>query len=367
VGNDNLSSWYCYQGLYAAGYNDLSNAGVVISRLPNETLKWETNLQFNTGIDFSLFRRLTGSIEYFDRKSKDLLFTMPMALSTGFSGIDRNIGDVKNYGVEATLDWAVVSSDFFKWNMNFNATHYRNVITSLPQKEMNAGVFKWREGQSRYDYWGPEYAGVNPANGNDQFWMNIYDTDADGNRVVVDRVLTESTSDISGDEQKKYLGSSIPDVFGGFTNTFQIGGVDLSVMLYYSIGGLMYDTDYSQMAAYRQGFQLHPDLLNAWTPQNTTSNIPRINRNTVDVFSTKYLFDNTFLRLRNVTLGYTFPKRLMNKVGIDVLRLYVQGDNLLTFGSAVKRGTDPEQSVAGTTGNRFPTTKNVSFGVQITL
>ena len=121
------------------------------------------------------------------------------------------------------------------------------------------------------------------------------------------------------------------------------------------------------MAAYRQGFQLHPDLLNAWTPQNTTSNIPRINRNTVDVFSTKYLFDNTFLRLRNVTLGYTFPKRWMNKVGIDVLRLYVQGDNLMTFGKAVRRGTDPEQSVSGTTGNRFPTTKNVSFGVQITL
>ena len=129
----------------------------------------------------------------------------------------------------------------------------------------------------------------------------------------------------------------------------------------------MYDTDYSQMAAYRQGFQLHPDLLNAWTLQNTGSTIPRINRNTVDVFSTKYLFDNTFLRLRNVTLGYTFPKRPMNKMGIDVLRLYVQGDNLLTFGSAVKRGTDPEQSVSGTTSNRFPNTKNVSFGVQITL
>ncbi len=368
VGNDNLSSWYCYQGLYAAGYNDLSNAGVVISRLPNETLKWETNLQFNTGIDFSLFRRLSGSIEYFDRKSKDLLFTMPMAVSTGFSGIDRNIGDVKNYGVEATLDWIVVDKDSFKWNMNFNATHYRNVITSLPQAEMNSGVFKWREGQSRYDYWGPEYAGVNPLNGNDQFWMNVFDTDADGNKVVVDRIITESTSDVSSDDQKKYLGSSIPDVFGGFTNTFQIGGVDLSVMLYYSLGGLMYDTDFSQMAAYRTGFQLHPDLLTgAWTPNNTNATLPRIDKNTVDVFSTKYLYNNTFLRLRNVTLGYTFPKRLMNKVGVNVLRLYVQGDNLLTFGSAVKRGTDPEQSVAGTTNNRFPSTRKLTFGVQITL
>ena len=157
-------------------------------------------------------------------------------------------------------------------------------------------------------------------------------------------------------------------MFGGFTNTFQIGGVDLSVMLYYSIGGLMYDTDYSQMAAYRTGFQLHPDLLTgSWTKDNPNAMLPRINKNTVDVFSTKYLFDNTFLRLRNVTLGYTFPKRLMNKINVDSLRIYVQGDNLLTFGNAVRRGTDPEQSISGTTGNRFPTTKNVSFGVQITL
>lgn len=368
VGNDNLSSWYCYQGLYAAGYNDLSNAGVVISRLPNEGLKWETNLQFNTGIDFSLWRRLTGSIEYFDRKSKDLLFTMPMALSTGFSGIDRNIGDVKNYGVEATFDLAVVNTDKFQWNMNLNMTHYRNVITSLPQEEMNSGYFKWREGQSRYNFWGPEYAGVNPDNGNDQFWMKIYDTDADGNRVVVDKVLTESTSDVTSDDQKMYLGSSIPDLFGGFTNSFQFAGFDLSVMFYYSIGGLLYDTDYSQMAAYRQGFMLHPDLLDkAWTSTNTSGTINRVNKNTVDVFSAKYLFDNTFVRLRNVTLGYSLPKSVLQKINVQQLRIYVQGDNMLTWGSAVKRGTDPEQSISGTTANRFPTTKNISFGVQITL
>ena len=293
---------------------------------------------------------------------------MPMALSTGFSGIDRNIGDVKNYGIEATIDWAVFDTQKFKWNMNLNATSYRNKITSLPQKEMNAGVFKWKEGQSRYDYWGPEYAGVNPANGNDQFWMNIYGTDAEGKSVVVDRVITESTSDVTADSQKKYLGSSIPALFGGFTNTFQFAGFDLSVMIYYSIGGLMYDTDYSQMAAYRTGFQLHPDLLtDAWTPQNTNARLPRINKNTVDVFSAKYLFDNTFVRLRNVTLGYSLPKSILKKAHIDQLRVFVQGDNLLTFGNAARRGTDPEQSVAGTTGNRFPTTKNISFGVQITL
>lgn len=368
VGNDGLSSWYCYQGLYSTGYNDMDNAGVVISRLPNAGLQWETNLQMNVGIDFALFRKLSGSIEYFDRRSKDLLFTMPMAPSTGFSGIERNVGDVSNYGVEFVLDYAVVNNQNFQWNMNFNLTHYENVITSLPQAEISAGVFKWREGQSRYNFWGAKYAGVNPANGNDQYWKNIYATDSEGNRVIVDRILTESTSDVTNDDQKQYLGSSLPDVFGGFTNSFRFYGIDLSVMLYYSIGGLLYDTDYSQMVNYRQGFSLHPDALtDTWTPENTGASLPRLNRNAQDTFSDKYLYNNSFLRLRNVTLGYTLPKKALDKMHMDQLRIFVQGDNLLTFGSAAKRGTDPEQSVSGTTGNRFPTTKNVTFGVQVTF
>ncbi len=368
VGSDQLGSNYLYQGLYGTGYNDYQNAGVLISRLPNETLKWETNLQFNTGIDFALFRRLTGSIEFFNRKSKDLLFTMPMALSTGFSGIDRNVGDVKNYGIEATFDIAVVNNDNFQWNINFNATSYKNVITSLPQSEMTAGVFKWREGQSRYNFWGVEYAGVNPDNGNAQYWMNIFDTDEDGNEVIVDRVITEKTSDVTADNQKKYLGSAIPKVFGGLTNTFAFYGFDISAMLYYSVGGMLYDSDYSQMVNYYRGSSYHPDLLTqAWSETNRNATLPRFNKNTASVFSNQYLYNNSYLRLRNVTLGYSIPRKVLDKVNMDQVRVYVQGDNLLTFGSAVKRGTDPEQSIDGTTNNRFPTTKNVTFGVQVTF
>ena len=203
--------------------------------------------------------------------------------------------------------------------------------------------------------------------------MNVYDNVTDPetgetSRVVVDRVKTESTSDVTSDDQKKYLGSAIPDFYGGFTNTFSWKGFDLSVMLYYSIGGKLYDTDYSQMAAYRRGFMLHPDLLtDSWTPEHTDAKLPRVNRNTVDIFSTKYLFNNSFLRLRNVTLGYSLPKTLLSKINVESCRVYVQGDNLLTFGSAQRRGTDPEQSISGTTSNRFPTTKVFTFGVQITL
>ncbi|MFA5226554.1 MAG: TonB-dependent receptor [Bacteroidales bacterium] len=370
VGNDGLSSWYSYQGLYATGYDDFGKAGVMIERLPNETLKWETNLQFNAGVDFALFNKLTGSFEFFNRKSKDLLFTLPMAPSTGFSGIDRNIGDVQNRGVELQLSWRVMDRENFKWSMDFNATHYKNTITKLPQDEMNSGVFKWREGQSRYNFWGAEWAGVNPQNGNDQWWKNVYKTNEQGERVVSERVLTENFNEVSGDEQKTYLGDAIPKVFGGYTNTFNFYGIDFSFMIYFSIGGKLYDSDYSQMIAYREGFSYHPDILNSWTESNTGSNIARFSKaysNSMGSYSSKYIYDNTFVRLRNVSIGYTLPSSILKKMKFSSFRVYVQGDNLLTFGSAARRGTDPEQSISGTTSNRFPTTKSVTFGLQFSL
>ena len=370
VGNDNLGTYYAYQGLYATGNNDYNNAGVMISRLPNKTLKWESNMQFNVGADFAVFNKLSGSFEWFNRKSKDLLFTMPMAPSTGFSGIDRNIGDVKNYGIEFSLNYAAITTKDFKWTIDLNGTSYKNRITKLPQDEMNSGYFKWREGESRYNFWGLEYAGVNPDTGNDQYWQNIYETNADGEKVLVERRKTEDLNALTSDNQKKYLGDAIPKLFGGFTNNFSYKGIDLSFMIYYSFGGKLYDGDYSQMMAYRTGYSMHPDMLDAWTPENTNAKFPRLSTayaNTMGSYSSKFLYNNTFARLRNVTLGYTLPKSLTYKFQVNSLRFFIQGDNLLTVGSAAKRGTDPEQSVSGTTSNRFPVTKSVSFGLQLNL
>ncbi|MCG6189373.1 TonB-dependent receptor [Maribellus maritimus] len=369
VGNDNLSTMYAYQGLYGTGYNDYGLPGLMISRLPNEGLKWETNLQFNVGLEFTVLNRLTGSLEYFKRQSKDLLFTEPMAPSTGFSGIDKNIGDVENKGVEFDLSWRIIEQNDFSWSMDINATHYKNEITKLPQEEMNSGVFKWREGESRYNFWGAEYAGINPENGNDQWWMNIYET-VGGEEVIADRVLTENQTDVSSDKQKKYLGDALPDVFGGYTNNFKYKGLDLSVMFYYSLGGKLYDSDYSQMMGYRTGFSFHEDVLDAWTPENNTSSVTRLSQafsNSLSSYSSKYIYNNSFVRLRNITLGYTLPQNILSKIDISSLRLFVKGDNLVTWGKAAKRGTDPEQSLSGTTDNRFPTVKSVSVGLQLSL
>lgn len=327
-------------------------------------------MQFNVGVDFALFNKLSGSFEWFNRKSKDLLFTMPMAPSTGFSGIDRNIGDVKNFGIEFSLNYAAISNKDFRWTIDLNGTSYKNRIVKLPQEAINAGYFKWREGESRYNFWGVEYAGVNPENGNDQYWKNVFETNEKGEKVVVDRVKTEDYNEVTSDSQKKYLGDAIPKLFGGFTNNFAYKDLDFSFMIYYSLGGKLYDDDYSQMMSYRLGFSMHPDMLDSWTPENKNASLPRLsyaNANYLNAYTSKFLFNNSFARLRNITLGYTLPRTLTSKIQINTLRLFVQGDNLLTIGSAAKRGTDPEQSISGTTNNRFPVTKTFSFGLQLSL
>ncbi|MCD8178469.1 MAG: hypothetical protein LUE98_14030 [Tannerellaceae bacterium] len=190
----------------------------------------------------------------------------------------------------------------------------------------------------------------------------------DGEKILVDRVLTEDLNELTSDDQKQYLGDAIPKIFGGLTNSFYYKGIDLSFMIYYSIGGKLYDGDYAQMMAYRTGFSMHPDMLEAWSPENRDAKFSRLSSaysNTMGSYTSKFLYDNSFARLRNLTIGYSLPKDITEKFLVNNLRVFIQGDNILTVGNAAKRGTDPEQSISGTTDNRFPATKSISFGLQL--
>lgn len=371
VGNDRIAM-YAYQGLFGTGANDGSYPGMLVSRLPTPDLKWETNLQFNAGINFYLFDRLDGSMEYYVRSSKDLLFARPLPMSTGFGSIDANIANVQNKGFEIELRYLAYKSDNFRWDLNINASHYKNTITSLPQER----VGDWIEGISMYEFFMPEWAGVNPESGNGQWWVNVFKKDGEGNfivdnkgnKIVEERVKTEDYSEVGSRDQKDYRGTSIPDLFGGITNNFQYRNFDFSLFFYYSIGGKMYDSDYAGIMSNREGFAQHIDMLDRWTPENRDSQLPRAShstRNNMGAYSTRFLYDNTFVRLRNIRLGYQLPENLLYGAGLASLNIYAQADNILTFGSAAKRGTDPEQGFGGTTDNRLPPLKSVSLGVRL--
>ncbi|GAA4785301.1 TonB-dependent receptor [Olivibacter ginsenosidimutans] len=358
-GNDNLGIYYAYQGLYAFS-NNLGEAGAVTRRLPTPDLKWETNLNLNLGLDIAILdQRVAATIEYFNRKSKDLLYTQPMAPSTGYSGYDSNIGAVKNTGFDFTLQTVPVRNEQFRWNLDLNLSHFTNKITELPKDRIENGNKLLTVGGSIYDFYLREWAGVDPENG-DPLW---YKADENGHR-------TNETTNVYGEADRFVLGSALPDVVGGLSNSFTYKQFDLSALLSFSLGGKVFDGDYLPLLhqGSSPGRAWSTEMLERWTPEHTDTDVPRLTTSPASSWtqaSSRFLYSASFARLKNVSLGYTFPKTLLGRVGIEQLRIFLQGENLLTFYK--HKGMDPEQTVNGATYYRYPAMRTVSAGIQLTL
>lgn len=353
-GNDNLGYYYAYEGLYTVA-NNLGEGGAYTLRLATPNLKWETNLNLNLGVDFSVLNnRLGGTFEYFQRKSKDLLYPRPLPISSGFSSIDENVGQLKNNGFELSVNATPLIVNNFKWNVNFNLTHYKNEITELPQKEIISGTKKLMVGRSIYDFYIREWAGVDEATGKPQWFKD----DANGNKVKTFN-YSEGT--------QYYVGSSLPDFYGGLTNSFSYKGFELSALLVYSAGGKVLDNDIVSLLhnGNNPGRAWNEEILNRWTPENTITDVPALTTDNTNwtQTSTRFLYDASYLRLKNVTLNYNFPANTAKKIGLNNLRVYVQADNLLTWSK--HKGMDPEQTVGGTTYYRYPAMKVFSAGVNV--
>lgn len=361
-GNDNLGTYYAYQGLYTIA-NSLGQGGTVTSRLPTPDLKWETNLNFNLGLDIAILQnRISLSAEYFNRQSKDLLFTMPLALSSGYTGYDANIGSMKNTGFDIDLRTIPVRTADFRWNLDVNFSHYRNRITDLPTENnepLDAGGNRLlRIGGSIYDFYIPEWAGVNPDNGNPQWYL----ADNDGNR-------TDGTTSVYADAGRFIQGSSLPDLVGGVNNSFSYKNFDLSALLSFSIGGQILDNDYLMIMhnGNTSGRAWGKEILNRWTPENTETDVPRLTTDNLSWTSTssRFLYSGTYARLKNVSIGYTIPQSALSRLGIGSLRVFALAENLLTFYD--HKGMDPEQTVNGTTYYRYPAIRTISGGIQLSL
>lgn len=360
-GNDQIGSYYAYQNLYDIR-NNLGESGFVKTSLANEGLKWETNLNFNLGLDFGFFdNRISGSAEFFVRRSKDLLFTLPKAISTGYTGYTANVGSLKNTGYEISLTGIPIKTDKFSWSISVNATHFKNEITKLPQKQIISGFNLLKQGGSIYDLFFVEWAGVDPADGMAQW----YKTDSNG-----DRVKTKIYNEANTTESKIVAGSSLPDLVGGFSTNFTYRDFDLSALFGYSLGGKIYNRDKLMILNYgnNTGRSMSEELLNRWTPENPNTDVGRMITSTANAWtsaSTRFLVDADYLRLKNITLGYNVPKGLLHKVNLSRLRVYAQAENLFTvFG---EQGLDPEQAINGISYYRYPAMKTISFGVNLSF
>lgn len=358
-GNDNVG-YYAYKALYEIG-SSFGESTLHASRLETPELSWETNLNLNVGLDFGFWsNRLNGTIEFFQRASKDLLFARDLVPSGGFSSIDANIGKLKNYGWEFTINGTPVLTKDWTWKLSVNATTYKNEIVELPTDVMWQSTKKWVKGGSLYDFWLYEWAGVNPENGNPQW----YYTDTDGSRKI-----TEDYSSLTSDDKVK-VGSSLPKVSGGFQSDLTWRDLSLSMLFSYAIGGKLYNNDYKSMISVSggNGSTLSKDMLNRWTPENRYTDIPRLSYDQTSYFtssSSRWLVNRSFLRLKTVTLSYNLPEKWLHYATIKQASIFLQGENLLTF--CHQQGLDPEQPINGMVSYRYPAMKTFSFGINVTL
>lgn len=365
-GNDGIPD-YLYVDTYEISNNE-GDVAVAFRTKGNPDITWETNLNFNTGVDFELFSgRLGGSVEYFYRKTKDMLFFFNVPLSLGYSGYYDNIGDMRNSGIEVAVDAVLLQRKNVVWDVNANLTHYTNKITMLPEehKKMEVEGFRgyqsggryYGEGLPIYTFYMPRYAGVEADTG-----LPMWYQEKNGESVTT-TVYSDATDYLCGDPT--------PDIYGGFGTSVSFYGFDASVQFTYSVGGLTYDSGYAALMTppgSSTGSNIHKNMLQAWTPDDKDSSIPRFQYldENIAAQSDRFLTDASYLNFQSVQIGYSLPRKITDKFKVSRLRVYVLCDNIFYWSS--RQGLDPRYSFTGTTNYAVNSpVRTLSGGVNITF
>jgi len=337
-----------------------SYAGVIgftPSQPGNSNYRWETNRTINFGIDFTILkRRLSGTIELYDRKTTDLFFDQPIDPSiSGFTTIPSNFGSVRNRGIEFSLRGDVIRSKDFTWNISANITYNQNRVVDLSRDSVVTGVTILKEGRALNTLFLVPYAGVNPANGNAQY-----------------RKRDKSVTMVFSPNDNDYQGTSDAPWFGGITSSWSYKGFDLSAQLNFFLNRVQYNNDKNNVTNPTYFYDnLWVDLLKEWKNPGDITNIPRPTSgatafgpaNPYQSGTTFFLEDASFWRLRNVTLGYTFPAKMLAKTGIRAARIFVQGQNWWT---ATKfQSFDPETTGSSLVGAQYPALVQTTIGLNI--
>lgn len=406
VGNDNVGSYYAYMGLYFLTQN-AGQGAAYLTQLESYDLQWETSGSFGTALEGRLFDRMNVTLEYFDKRSKNLLFDVNNPLSAGGTStgtaesvITKNIGSISNRGVEFTTDVDVIRSSDMRLNLGLNLTHFKNQILTLPEENRENGIIsgskRYLEGHGVYDFWLYQFAGVDQMTG-----MSLYEVDFENYHVPLfdeddNLIPVEGMTPIDpdylvqiGDEyyvtrineaRRDWSGSAIPDLFGSFRTTFNYKDFSLSGLFTFSIGGKVLDYSYQSLMRVSESVgAIHSDLLNSWNgvPEGMTATspdrikkdgIPRIDYATnsnVNATSTRFLKDASYLVIKNVALSYNLPARLVQRANVQGVALTLSTDNLATFTSL--QGMNPQQGYAGINNNQFVTARVVSLGVNLRL
>ena len=355
------TDYYGYMGLYSYGYNYNGKPGSAESRLFNPDLKWEKNNATNIGLDLTFLNRITFSFDWYNRVTKDLLLDQPISMTTGMGSILKNIGSIRNRGFEFEIKSTNIETDDWYWTTSFNLSHNKNKLTKLDgiQTEMMDVDFSQlihRVGEPFNSYYAYEYAGVDPETGKESFYVN----DDSGSNAI--------TTDVS-EANKVIVGNADPKVQGGLTNFLSWKTFDLNFTLTYSFGGHIYDGA-SWLQSNGGSFHYNGNIpsyykeSDMWQKPGDHAKLPQFVYGNSAARSSRWMQSTNHVRLKNITLGYSLPKSLLQRTGLTKIRAYAAANNLFTIKSS-NLYVDPEAPVNGIVYFETPALKTITFGIEI--
>ena len=372
-GNDSIGA-FNYIDLYSLSPADDTHMSASFASLGNKDITWETTTNFNVGSEFSFWKgRLSGEVNVYNKKTTDLLFWISVPESVGARGYYGNIGDIRNYGVELTLNGSIIRTRDFQWNANVNLSHNDTKVLSLPSaKTGDAGGFVegsyWYEvGKPMYNSFRVRYAGVSDQ-GKALYWV---DKDVKNASDRPGKNMDYTTDDFN--EASYYVnGCVLPKVFGGFGTGIVWKNFDASVMFDFQLGGKLFDSRYASLMSpwskdEEAGSAFSASWNRSWSPDNATSDVPRwmFSDQYATSSSDRFMTSASYLNFQSFTVGYTIPANKFFKEQ-PAVRIYAAGENLC-FWSA-RKGLDPRYSYGGnTTVAVYSPTRNISAGIQLTF
>ena len=369
-GNDNIldadgyANYYTWQSLYDLSYPNGDAPGGFVSTLENKDVSWEKNGNLNIGLEGTFFNsRLHASIEYFNKKTTDMLLNYPMALSTGFTGYSANVGDMRNQGWEFEVSGTPVRTKDFEWTLGWMGSLLNNKVLKLTAEspEIIRGVRIIKEGYELNTFYMSKSAGVDPLTGQQLYWA--YEKDDNGNKVAGSDYITNDYT--KANASKYFLGSRIPDLYGSINTGLSYKGLALTMLATYSLGGKIYDSSYaSSMDLWYTSSTWNRAALRRWQKPGDITDVPRMAIADGSALATdRYLIDASYFAIKNITLSYTLPQLWVNKIGLGAVRVFTSMDNVALFTHL--DGMDPQYNFGGGTDYDYVPNKTVTVGLEV--
>lgn len=368
-GNDNLGSYYAWQGLYDYTWPNASDAGAFASKLENRDITWEKNANLNTGIEASLFKgRLSVTAEYYNRKTSDMLLQNPLAISTGFTGYSDNVGSMRNQGLELSFKGTIFQKENFRWDATLMGSFNRNKVIALTtsQNSINSGASVIEVGKPIYTFYVSKRAGVDPATGKQlyyAYWTPSVNEEGQVSNMRCEEYVTDNVT--MANISKYYMGSREPKLMGSIGSSFVIfKNIDFSFLTTYSIGGKVYDGLYGgTMRVQYAGNNWHRNVLRRWQKPGDVTDVPMLEIGGSYPTDDSALVDASYFAIKNITLGYTFPQKWMSKVRVQSLRVFFTVDNIAMFNHM--DGMDPQYNFTGSVSYTYTPSRAMVFGLDL--